>query len=180
MKKALLALVIATAAFAAWNLRDNDTQATDTDKLLVDRIWIDHMPKNDRDVFNIFVAITEEPFGIFQATSQWKGQFELFRYELQGDELRILYGQDGSRDKVKTKATKCGERDWDYCLELSGASRGVKKYYSMKGWEIDATNLDEIKAKLKTLVAEVPAVDPATEDPTVIVTEETVEQPTSE
>ena len=26
----------------------------------------------------------------------------------------------------------------DYCLELAGASRGVKRYRSMQGWEIGA------------------------------------------
>ena len=155
MKKALLGIVIVAAAgYAAWNLRGSDADEAQTDEAtLVNRIWVDHIPKNDRDVFHIFVAITEDPLGIFQSTSQWKGEFELFRHETHGDEMRIHYPQTGERDKVTTKARRCNEKDWDYCLEMKGASRGVKKYYSMKGWEIDgADSVDDMQHRIDAII----------------------------
>lgn len=154
MKKALLGLAVVSAvAFAAWNTRSDEVVEQADPNYVVDRIWIDHIPKGERDVIQVFVAITEQPFGVFQAASQWKGAFELFRYESHGNEIRIHYGQTGERETVKTRATKCNEKSFDYCLELDGASRGVKKYYSMKGWEIDGVaSVEEIRAHIESLV----------------------------
>ena len=60
----------------------------------------------------------------------------MFRYEQHGNELRMLFPQTGTRDRVKAKATECDRGGMDYCLELQGASHGVKRYYSREGWEI--------------------------------------------
>jgi hypothetical protein len=139
MKKALLAMVAVTAAgygVYRWQSDGPAAQAKTDDDLITDRLWIDHLPRNDKDMIQIFAAITEEPIGIFQATSQWKGEFELFRYEKNGNELRVVFPQTGTKDRVKAKATRCDQRGMDFCLELEGSSRGVKKYYSREGWEI--------------------------------------------
>jgi hypothetical protein len=156
MKKLVLALlVLSTVAFVALRRGGDDTTSNASEvtesKLVLDRIWIDHIPRNDRDTFQLFVAITEQPFGIFQATSQWKGQYELFQYEAHGDELRLVYGQNGDKDKVKAHATKCNQGGMDYCLELKGASRGVKKYYSMEDWVIDGRmdTIDHLRARVQ-------------------------------
>ncbi len=137
MKKLLVLVLVAGTAVAAWRRRSgSETEATD-DKLVFDRLWIDHMPRNDKDTIQVFAAITDEPMGVFQETSVWKGAFELFRYESHDGEIRMLFPQTNERSKVKAKARACSDkRDMDYCLELSGTNRGVKKYYSRKGWEI--------------------------------------------
>lgn len=150
MKKLLLAtLVLGAIAFVIVRRSGNNDSPAKDDTVLsahmaLDRIWIDHIPRNDRDIFNIWVAITEQPFGIFQATSQWKGNFELFQYESHGDEIRIVYGQTGEKEKAKLKATKCDEKGFDYCLTIDGASRGVKKYYSMEEWIIEGSGVDQM------------------------------------
>lgn len=110
--------------------------------LAYDRLWIDHLPRNDRDTIKIFVALTHDPVGAFQATSAWKGEYEVFQYEASGGEMRVVYPQDRAKEKVTLSARACRERDMDYCLEIDGASRGVRRYYSMKGWEIDGA-IDE-------------------------------------
>ena len=104
--------------------------------MALDRIWIDEVPQGPRDTSNLFAAVTEEPFGGFLRTSQWKGGYEFFNYEARGDELRVVYPQTGDREKIKVRAWRCKERDMDYCLELSGATRGVKRYRSQAGMEI--------------------------------------------
>ena len=143
--------VVSIVAYGAWNL--GGESPPDANNLALDRVWIDHMPKHDRDTIQVFVAITEQPFGMFQATSQWKGSFELFRYESHGNEIRILYGQTGEREKVKARAKQCSERDFDYCLDLDGASRGVKHYFSREGWEIDGgSSLEHLKARIDAIV----------------------------
>src|SRR5262245_2386320 len=156
MKKLLVVLLVVGTAVAAWRWRSGSTEATATDsKLVFNRVWIDHMPKNDKDTIQVFAAITEEPLGIFQATSVWKGAFEMFVYESSGDEIRMVFPQTNDRAKVKAKARACNDkRDMDYCLELDGSSRGVKRYYSRKGWEIDGHIQDRVETLLRSLPAE--------------------------
>jgi len=145
MKKPLLILaLLGTVSYGAYRLVGSETKtqaeapvAQDGEQLVLDRIWIDHIPRNDRDTVNVFAAISEEPFGVFQAASSWKGAYELFRYEGKGNELKIHYPQSNDRETVKHKATRCSENQMDFCLEMSGGSRGVKRYYSRKGWEIE-------------------------------------------
>ena len=152
MKKGLLALVVvAGVGYGVVRWQGTTTRAPQQQAdLITDRLWIDHIPRNDRDTIQIFAALTEEPVGVFQATSQWKGEFELFRYEQHGGELRMLFPQTGTRDRVKAKATECDRGGMDYCLELEGASRGVKRYYSREGWEIGSRR--DIDALARTLV----------------------------
>ena len=154
MKKLLVLAVISTCAVAGWRVLRGGGGAggahdDDDGGLVLDRVWIDHMPKDDRDQVSVFAALSEDPIGVFQTASAWKGHHELFHHETHGGELRVLYPQDGHRERVRATAHRCGEGDFDYCLELDGASRGVKRYYSRKGWEIDgARTPDELRARI--------------------------------
>jgi len=106
MKKLLVLAVISTCAFAGWRVLrggGGPGAAQDGGGLVLDRIWIDHIPKHDRDQVSVFAAITDEPIGVFQTASAWKGHFELFRYEAHGDEIRIVYPQDNYRERVRTR-----------------------------------------------------------------------------
>ena len=137
MKKPLLLVIVASVAVASvWSWTRTREPAAAGNRLLADRIWIDHLPRSDKDTINVFVAVSEHAIGVFQATSQWRGSFEAFRYEASGPELRLFYPQTGDREAVRVKAKRCAEQGMDFCLEIDGASRGVKKYYSREGWEI--------------------------------------------
>jgi hypothetical protein len=140
MKKLLVLAVVSMVAVGGYKWRSSSSPKSEIadNKLAFDRVWIDHIPRGERDVINVFALITDQPFGLFQATSAWKGSFEAFRYEANEGEVRIVYPQTGEREKVKVRAKTCNEGQMDYCLELEGASRGVKRYYSRKGWEIDS------------------------------------------
>ncbi len=150
MKKALLAVVaIAGAGYGVTQWRSDAPAPKATGVAVTDRLWIDHIPRNDKDMIQVFVAITEEPVGVFQSASQWKGEYELFRYERHGNEMRMLFPQTGTKDRVQATATECDRNGMDYCLELKGASHGVKRYYSREGWEIGSLrDIDALKAKL--------------------------------
>jgi len=154
MKKPLLVvMLVAVAIVAVWKLRTKSSSQASEDNLLLDRVWIDHMPRSDRDTINAFLAITEQPLGIFQAASQWKGSYELFRYEATGDEMRVVFPQNGDREKLTAKARRCTERGMDFCLEIEGSKRGVKRYYSRKGWEVGLdTRPDQLEDKINALV----------------------------
>lgn len=159
MKKLVLLVILGTAVTASvWRFTRGGDEPAAANRLVVDRIWIDHVPRGERDMINIFVAISEEAVGVFQTTSLWRGAYEAFRYEAHGGELRVVFPQNGDRETVRTKAKRCSEQGMDFCLELDGASRGVKKYYSREGWEIDrAADLDAIKRRVETVRAELEA-----------------------
>ena len=136
MKKLVLFVIlgaVVTASIWSWK---RTAEPSDANRLVADRIWIDHIPRNERDTINVFAAVSEHSIGVFQATSQWRGAFEAFRYEADGGEFRLFYPQTGDRERARAKARRCSEGGMDFCLELDGASRGVKRYYSREGWEI--------------------------------------------
>src|SRR5690349_15416482 len=123
MKKLIVLAALSVAAVFAWPSHHEKS-------ILKDRLWIDHMPRGERDTIDVFAVITRQPIGTFQKTSAWQGSYETF----------------------KVVARTCNERGMDFCLEISGASRGAKKYYSREGWEIGDTN--EIEAKLAAIAHE--------------------------
>ncbi|HSS02375.1 MAG TPA: hypothetical protein VLM79_35190 [Kofleriaceae bacterium] len=153
MKKLVLLAILGTVATASvWSWKRTSEPVATDNRLFADRIWIDHIPRNDRDTINVFAAISDQSIGVFQATSQWRGGFEAFRYEASAGDLRIVYPQTGDRDKARVKARRCNEGQMDFCLEIDGASRGVKKYYSREGWEIGAAHdLDAVKQRVEAV-----------------------------
>jgi hypothetical protein len=140
MKKLLLLLLLILVVYLAWRYWRGDGGAATADRgqtLFYDRIWIDHLPTSDTDALQLFAALTEQPVGVFQKASSWKGDWELFRYEPRGDgQVELLFPQSKDKARVSYRAWQCKEKkDFDFCLEMSGG-RGGKKYYSQRGWEI--------------------------------------------
>nr|HEX4313930.1 hypothetical protein [Kofleriaceae bacterium] len=162
MKK-LLGMVVASAVVVgAWQWHHSGSATTDdsadaarNSKLIFDRVWIDHLPRGETDTIQIFLAIRGEGVGAFQATSMWAGNYEAFRFEAKGGEMRAVFPQTRERETIKLDATECHDVDnMDYCLDVVGASRGVKHYYSGEGWEIGAnTTLAAAVAQAKQLAA---------------------------
>ncbi|MEO8548583.1 MAG: hypothetical protein ABI678_01365 [Kofleriaceae bacterium] len=137
MKKLLVMVGVVVALAGAWRWQAGSHEATDGggNKLLVDRLWIDHVPRNEREMVQVFVVLSEEPIGVFDQRSMWTGSFEAFKYTRTGGELRVVYPQTGKGETIKVKARKCSEGKMDFCLELDGG-KGAKRYYSREGWEL--------------------------------------------
>lgn len=148
-KALMVVAALAAGGYATyrWQAPDASPRAVKTvdDSIVQDRLWIDHMPRNDRDTIQVFLALTQEPVGAFQAASAWQGKYEIFKYEKTGGELRAVFPQTGSRETMKLKATECDTGGMDYCLDIVGSSHGAKRYYSREEWVIgsmpDATKL---------------------------------------
>jgi hypothetical protein len=154
MRKLLWILVLIVAAYVAWRWwrgHHGDGTADRGQQLLFDRVWVDHLPSSQTDTIQIFAAVTEEPMGLFDSRSVWRGQWELFRYEPRGDgQLELLFPQSRDKQRLSYRAWQCNEkRDFDFCLEISGG-KGTRKYYSQRGWEIGA--LDGAQAAERRLL----------------------------
>jgi hypothetical protein len=154
MKKAvLLVIAVVVVVVSLWSWKH--TARPGENRLVVDRIWIDHIPRGERDTIRVFALVSEHSIGVFQATSQWRGAYEAFRYEAGGGELRLVFPQTGDRETVRAKARRCSEGGMDFCLELDGASRGAKRYYSREGWEIGGGHdLDAIERQVDVVRAQ--------------------------
>jgi hypothetical protein len=135
MKKLALIPLIAVLAYGGYRLTSSHGHHTLHD--VRDRVWIDHMPRGERDTINVFLLLTRQPVGVFQASSTWKGAYEAFRYEKHGNEIRAVFPQTGDREKLTVSECPCDQRGFDYCLEVKGSARGVKKYYSREEWIIE-------------------------------------------
>ena len=147
MKKLLLAVALAAAVFAI--TRGGHHQGTSG--LAFDRIWIDHMPRGERDPIEVFLAVDDYSIGQFITTSRWAGKFEGFQYESKGEELRIVFPQTGTREKLTIRAAACEASGFDYCLDITGSSHGAKRYYSQKDWIIEHSA--DTDAKIHAIVA---------------------------
>ena len=154
MKKAvLLVIAVVVTVVSLWSWKH--AARPGENRLVADRIWIDHIPRGERDTFRVFALVSEHSIGVFQATSQWRGAYEAFRYEAGGGELRLVFPQTGDRESVRAKARRCSEQGMDFCLELDGASRGAKRYYSREGWEIGGGHdLDAIERQVDVVRAQ--------------------------
>lgn len=143
MRKFLIGCVALGAVGAGiyrWQGSDSRAASGHDASLVKDRVWLDHIPRSETDTVQVFVMLGQRTrqgtVGAFEAASAWQGAFEIFRYELHGSELRVVFPQRGDRETLRVEATRCNERGMDYCLEIEGSSRGVRRYYSRKGWEI--------------------------------------------
>jgi hypothetical protein len=155
MRKTWLVVgALSLAGVGAWRVHHHHSDASITSdttgttaatgaKLVQDRIWIDHLPRNERDTVNAFLAISSESIGVFHSGSAWHGQFDMFRYEAHGNQLRAVFPQTGDREQLRTGARECDDSGFDFCLEIKGSQHGVARYYSMKGWEIESRSAGE-------------------------------------
>ena len=149
MKKLLVLAAISAAGYGVYQWR---AEPAKDNELVRDRIWIDHMPRNEREPVQTLLILKKQAGGVFNNASRWAGKYEVFRYEMQGSRIRMQFPQTGDRDDVRVTASKCNERGMDYCLTLDGNSRGAHKYYSREGWEV--RSLDDARAKIETLPQE--------------------------
>jgi hypothetical protein len=157
MKKGLVlvgTIVAGALAIKLWIGGGVGDSAPSEPRLIFNRIWLDRLPGNERDTINGFGAVTRESVGMFQSASRWKGAYELFRYDARGAELRVVYPQTGETETLRARAWTCKEAVMDYCLELAGSSRGVKRYHSRKGWELGAAAAaEDVRARIDAAVA---------------------------
>ncbi len=137
MKKLALGMILLVGGVVGWRALHSD--APDP-KLVFDRFWVDHEPQgqNPHEKFKVFFIASDIPIGRFVDRTPWTGVFELFHYHVlpkQPGALDLLFGHTMERQRITYTARRCSERGFDYCLEISGTSRGVQRYYSKKQWD---------------------------------------------
>ena len=138
MKKLLVAASAAGLMVGGWKLAHRH-HIDDAKLEVTDRLWIDHMPKHDRDLLHLVVALThnqdEANIGFIRFGSRWHAQVDGFRFEKKGNDLAVEFPQNSWRATWHTKVSRCSVGDFTLCLEIT-APRGTFHYFSRDDWEI--------------------------------------------
>ena len=58
----------------------------------------------------------------------------------------------GLIQRVHYTARRCAENGFDFCLELSGTSRGTRRYYSKKEWSVKSDDPETVRSLLPAVL----------------------------
>jgi hypothetical protein len=112
-----------------------------TDTLLVNRPWVDHMPRSERDMVTQLVFLDKDgkKFGAMLRASRWRQLAELFRWETRNSSsVTVEFPQNNKSLAVSTRVWACKDapKGFDLCLQVSLLGKGVR-LYSNKKWSLD-------------------------------------------
>ncbi len=76
----------------------------------------------------------------------WTGSWEGFHYHIipsRDGEVELLFGATGKQERVVVRAQTCTTDGFDYCLDITGGSHGVQRYYSRRAWDGHAAEFSQ-------------------------------------
>lgn len=151
MNKLLVAAGAAGLLVGGWTLAHRH-QVDDSKLQVTDQLWIDHMPKHDRELLHMLAAFThagdETNIGFIRFGSRWHAQFDGFRFDKTGEDLAVEFPQNSWRATWHTKVSRCSVGQFTLCLEIT-APRGTFHYFSRDEWKVrDEAAERALEAKL--------------------------------
>lgn len=156
----LVVLAVAGATVAgAWlvgaRLMSDDDSGADSARHAVNQVWIERLPKDQRDMIGHFVLVkhSQGRIGVIGRSSQWRHFLEGFKWGLEGERLQVYLPQEDAKVSLRIRTWECdGEAPdpFELCMEIDTGKRKVK-YYSRKDWVVEpheaAASLDELAAE---------------------------------
>ncbi len=105
------------------------------------QLWIDRIPDTEKDKMNLFAIIKAEKIGVYQAASEFEGDYSIFFLESLDDKtVSIKMGQTDKKHKISYKVRPTtGKELGDFALEVSGHPRGPKSYFTLNEWELGSS-----------------------------------------
>jgi hypothetical protein len=141
-KNSIVVWVFGVAALAgAWKLGSWVlTEQPAAPERLVNQVWIERVPRDERDMFFHLIMVEHEDqrIGVAGRASNWRSHFDLFRWNVRGDVVNALFPQDNKRFSMKARTWACeGEapRPFELCLELKGERQNIK-LFSRREWVV--------------------------------------------
>jgi hypothetical protein len=143
----VLALALA-AACEGPRPRPEPVPPSEAARLLINRNWLDHMPKRASDKLHVYRFTPAMGGGVYQDRTLYAGHFELFRFDVDGDRLR--FDLPHRREKVKSRFTirrVDGPEPFDLQLTIHDDPRGKRVYYGVAAEGPDEADLTTWVAK---------------------------------
>jgi hypothetical protein len=141
-----LAALVAVATFA----KCSETEPSgSSSQLLPQRLWVDRMPNDERDMVHKFVlvrSLDHGRFGVSEFGSVWRHHTEVFKWGLHDDRLQMGFPQDRRHVTAKVRTWECeGEAPdgFELCLELRADGRKIRMY-SRHDWVVRPRPGDDI------------------------------------
>jgi hypothetical protein len=136
----VLWLLVAGAAVAAWQLGPRYLQKRSGTERLVNQLWIERLPRDDRDLvrFQVLLEKDADRHGLLGTSSQWRQRLDGFVWRLDSNVLHARFPQDGRQGRVRVRTWRCtGEAPapFDWCLELTAGERSFR-YFSRDDWRV--------------------------------------------
>jgi len=133
MRHALAASLIALAACHSHDApRATRLADADSARVLVDRNWIDRMPKTARDHLHVYRFTPKMGGGVFQDRTLFKGTFELFRFAVSPREIKFDLPETRERIETGYRIDHVdGPEPFDLRLTIDVDPRGPHVYYGM-------------------------------------------------
>jgi hypothetical protein len=137
-----LLLVLGLGVAAWWLLHREDRRGV---KRLVNQVWIERMPRHQRDMIwaGVLIEDGKDRVGVVSHGSQWRVHADLLVWRLDGNLLRTRFPQDDRRYDLKARTWECAGKapePFELCLELERGGR-VLRFFSRKEWELGSKDL---------------------------------------
>lgn len=99
-------------------------------RLLLDRVWFDQYPEDERDELSIWIFLSSG-VGLYQHGSQYRASYEIFELVRNGHDLEVTFLQDGEEARTRFEITRCDDvPPFDLCLTLDDPARGPRRYFA--------------------------------------------------
>ncbi|MEO8841994.1 MAG: hypothetical protein ABI591_30200 [Kofleriaceae bacterium] len=134
MKKVLIVVLIGVVGVGGWRWQQRRADHSAARNLAYNRMWVDHMPENERDTFNALVMDWPEGLGASGKQSRWHLDVERFYFDTDGNAIRAVFPWSNDRERVTVHAAACDEHGMDYCLDVTDSKHLVTRYYSRAHW----------------------------------------------
>ncbi|MBI4820790.1 MAG: hypothetical protein HY791_31285 [Deltaproteobacteria bacterium] len=135
--------------------------AKDSAQHLVNRPWVDRLPKNDRDLVTHLMLFEKARvrLGVVGQASRWRTVRDHLRFTHEGTKLDLEFPQEQKKITFTAKTWSCKEapKPFDLCLELAHPGKKPIRLYSRATWRfqeegIDAKEVPEsLRAQVKDL-----------------------------
>ncbi|MDP2343113.1 MAG: hypothetical protein Q8O67_19305 [Deltaproteobacteria bacterium] len=128
----------------------DDVEAAGVDwKIVENRVWIERMPKNERDMIRQLVLLNEEDGkkpGAVMRCSKFRWLVDAVKWSHKGSRLHLNFLQVREEREATVRSWSCkgdAPKPFELCLELSDGDK-KRRYYSMKEWVVD--DVDDARA----------------------------------
>jgi hypothetical protein len=130
-KKVVMAIIIIAIILLIWSGRSMNASSTE---LLTERVWIDRVTDDPRELVDMVFLVEERDFGILGKSSRYRLTFDFVQWKLDGDRLTLHELQEDRRTTYQVRTWRCqaGEApndDLPYCMSLTGPT-GTRKYFA--------------------------------------------------